>query len=472
MSVRASSGVPGLDTVLEGGFVQGSTILLEGAPGAGKTTLALQFLMEGARHGEAGLYITFEELPDQIYRDAGEFGWNLHEFETQGLLRVVSTSADALMAELLEPGGWVDEMVEELGVKRLAVDSVTVVSQLAHGGESRPILFTIRSALRRLGVTSVLIREVTELQHATVAADAYLSDTWIRLVDMPHPGYEQHRMTGVRSLQVLKHRSSDFHAGHHVLRVNGTGLVLLPAGIQPPHIMWQEDDRTVISTGIRGLDEALGGGFVGGATYLIDTNSKANYTSIILALEAHHLKAGGGLVILLSSAVALTKLPYNFGVYGVDVVAAAQEGRFVAIDGYQREIPPDLAPYILPHHDRDTIAETRRRLQGMLDADVQWMVVYDMNTVMSTLGVEYIRETFAQQVSDTRDRGIPFITSCNFSEVPAGMASYLERTVNGVIHTWHDGRYQFLQVTKSPSGKTTDPLVVVPLPEPPFVDLA
>lgn len=461
-----------MDTVLAGGFVKGSTILVEGAPGAGKTTLALQFLKAGAALGDAGLYLTFEELPDQIYADAAEFGWDLHALEAEGLLRVVSTSADALLAELLEPGGWVDEMVQELGIKRVALDSVTLVSQLTRSGDSRPVLFTIRSALRRLGVTSLLIREVTELDNQTIAADAYLSDTWIRIGQMPPAGYDGHRMTGVRSLQVLKHRSSNFQAGHHVLRVSDRGLSLVPARIQPPHILWQEEDRKLISTGIRGLDAALDGGLVGGATYLIDTNSKANYTSIILAMESRHLKAGGGLVVLLSSAVALTRLPDNFGAYGVDVVAAAQEGRFVAIDGYQRTVPPDLAPYVLPHHDRESIIETRRRLREMLEADVQWMVVYDMNTVISTLGVEYIRETFSQQVSSTRDHGIPFIASCNFSEVPSSMASYLERTVNGVIHTWHDGRYQYVQVTKSPSGKTTDPLVVVPLPEPPFVDLA
>ena len=130
------------------------------------------------------------------------------------------------------------------------------------------------------------------------------------------------------------------------------------------------------------------------------------------------------------------------------------------------------APFVLPHHDRESIGKTRQRLQElMLSGHERWMFFYDMNTVISTLGFDYIRETFAQQVSWARDRGIPFVTTCNFAEVPAELASYLERTVNGVIQTWQDGRYQYLQVTKSPAGKTTDPLLVLPTTEPPFVVL-
>src|SRR3989304_4242674 len=78
---RVTTGITGLDEMLWGGFLRGSAILLRGAPGTGKTTLALQFLMHGARNGEPGVMISFEEFPQSIHRDAEALGWNLQELE-------------------------------------------------------------------------------------------------------------------------------------------------------------------------------------------------------------------------------------------------------------------------------------------------------------------------------------------------------------------------------------------------------
>ncbi len=436
--------------------------------------MGLQFLQAGSGQGDAGVYITFEELPQQIYLDAADLGWDLRALEAEGDLRIISTSPEALMAELLEPAGWADEMVQSMGVSRLVIDSVTVLGEKSREDRAdsvRSALFSLRNALRRLGVTSLLVRELAELDEPA-APDAYLSDTWIRLGWMPENG-QTRPLTGMRSLEVLKHRGSDFLAGRHVLRVTSQGLRLHPAGIQPPHVMWREADLVKAPTGIPGLDQALGGGLVAGATYLIDTNSRANYSALLQAIQARHLRDGGAVVALMSSAISFAKLVDNFAAFGVDVLQCARQGRFLAIDGYRRDVPNALVPFVLPHHDEASIEQTRKRTQElMLSEHKRWMLFYDMNTVISTLGIDYLRETLAQLVSKARDNGIPVVTSCNFAEVPAEMASYLERTVNGVIRTWQDGRYQYLRVTKSPSGKTTDPLLVLPTAKPPFVELA
>src|ERR1700761_2396393 len=75
--VRLSSGVEGLDSVLQGGFRRNRLYLLEGDPGAGKTTLALQFLLEGIRNGEAGLYVTLSETAEELAAGASSHGWSL-----------------------------------------------------------------------------------------------------------------------------------------------------------------------------------------------------------------------------------------------------------------------------------------------------------------------------------------------------------------------------------------------------------
>ena len=470
MRERMGTGLDGLDTVLDGGFVKNSTVLLEGMPGSGKTTMGLQFLQTGSRPGDAGVYITFEELPQQIYQDAAELGWDLKALEAEGRLRIVSTSPEALMAELLEPAGWIDELVQTMGVNRLVIDSVTVLSSKAAPDSARALVFTMQSALKRLGLTSLLIRELAE-PDGPVAADAYLADTWIRLGWMANR-HQSRPLIGVRTLEVLKHRGSDFLAGEHVLRITDQGLRLYPAGILPPHVMWREHDLATISTGLPELDHALGGGLIAGATYLFDTNSRTNYAVLLQAIQAEHLRRGGAVLALLSSAVSFSKLADHLSGFGLDALELARQGRFLAVDGYRRHVPNEFAPFVLPHHDRESIAKTHQRLQELMLSDHErWMLFYDMNTVISTMGFDYIRETFAQQVSGTRDHGIPFVTTCNFAEVPPELASYLERSVNGVIHTWQDRRYQYLQVTKSPSGKTTDPLLVLPTAEPPFVVL-
>ena len=78
---RVITGIPNLDEMLGGGFIPQSAILLRGAPGTGKTTFGLQYLLEGVRRGEAGLFISFEEFPQSLYRDAASLGWDLAEVE-------------------------------------------------------------------------------------------------------------------------------------------------------------------------------------------------------------------------------------------------------------------------------------------------------------------------------------------------------------------------------------------------------
>ncbi|MEK7392362.1 MAG: ATPase domain-containing protein, partial [Fibrobacterota bacterium] len=90
---RIATGIEGLDRMIGGGFVERSANLVEGAPGTGKTTLGLQFLIKGIEErGEAGLYVTFEEFPAQLYNDAARMGWDLRKYEAEGQLRIRFTT--------------------------------------------------------------------------------------------------------------------------------------------------------------------------------------------------------------------------------------------------------------------------------------------------------------------------------------------------------------------------------------------
>ena len=92
---RVQTEVKGLDEMLNGGFLPQTANLVEGPPGTGKSTLGMQFIYNGIRyHNEPGLIVTFEEFPQQYYRDAEGFGWDFRQLEREGKLRVIMTSPE------------------------------------------------------------------------------------------------------------------------------------------------------------------------------------------------------------------------------------------------------------------------------------------------------------------------------------------------------------------------------------------
>src|SRR5215510_5752217 len=120
---RVKTGIVGLDAMLNGGFIPESSILLRGAPGTGKTTLAFHYLLEGARRGEPGLFVSFEEFPKSLYRDADSLGWNLKQYETNGSLQMMFTSPAVFLASLSAPDSPLMRTLLSGNIQRVAVDS-------------------------------------------------------------------------------------------------------------------------------------------------------------------------------------------------------------------------------------------------------------------------------------------------------------------------------------------------------------
>src|SRR5690606_21329073 len=102
--MNVSTGIAGLDKILDGGMPKGTAVILEGPPGTGKTTIGIQFLYEGIiRDNETGIFITFEEFPDQIYKDMKSFGWDLRDLERKNKLRIIGLSPDILVEQMMMP---------------------------------------------------------------------------------------------------------------------------------------------------------------------------------------------------------------------------------------------------------------------------------------------------------------------------------------------------------------------------------
>ena len=150
---RVKTGIPGLDEMLHGGFLPQTANLIEGAPGTGKTTLGMQFIYYGiVAHGEPGLILTFEEFPQQYYNDAASFGWDFRQMEREGKLRVVMTSPEVTKADLEQVGGRIERLVQQIGAKRVLVDSLSHFERLSESSTHlRAIVFGFVNALKREG---------------------------------------------------------------------------------------------------------------------------------------------------------------------------------------------------------------------------------------------------------------------------------------------------------------------------------
>ena len=159
---RTKTGLPVLDEMLGGGFMRGDVVMVAGSAGTGKTVLALQYLVNGiTKFGEKGIYVTFEQLPDQIYRDAKNFGWDLRKMEEENKLRIVCTSPDVM---LVADGGEsvLDEFIEEIHPQRIVVDSLSNLEMCVAEKELRKEAYRLVNYLKIKGLTPLLTWEVSQ----------------------------------------------------------------------------------------------------------------------------------------------------------------------------------------------------------------------------------------------------------------------------------------------------------------------
>ncbi|MEA3342353.1 MAG: ATPase domain-containing protein [Chloroflexota bacterium] len=220
---RIKTGVQGLDEMLRGGFLPQTANLVEGAPGTGKTTLGMQFIYHGiVACGEPGLVLTFEEFPQQYYNDAASFGWDFRQMEREGKLRVVMTSPEVSKADLEQVGGRIEKLVQDIGARRILVDSLSHFERLSRDpAHLRSIIYGFVNSLKREGLTTVLTRESTALLGEAEGDDdasAFLVDSYVLL------RYVEIESAIRKAILVLKMRGSDHDKGIRQFEVTSRGI--------------------------------------------------------------------------------------------------------------------------------------------------------------------------------------------------------------------------------------------------------
>ncbi len=290
------TGIEGLDRVLCGGVLRGATVLVEGTPGAGKTTLGMQFIYAGIiKYDQPGLIVTFEEFPQQMYRDAEQLGWDLRKLSDEGKLRIISTSPAVFQQETAGPDGMISQIAREAAVERVMIDSVSHFQRLTRDpAEQREIFNGLVNMLKRGGYTSFFTKEVRLREEQEVSFEEYASDAAIRLT------YES---TGtnrrVRMLEVIKARGQNFLPGKHFFEIGKGGITVYPSFVPEEYeekISAPEIER--VPSGVEGLDEMLGGGLIRGFSTLIIGPAGTGKTAIGLQFLAEGIARGEPCVLV------------------------------------------------------------------------------------------------------------------------------------------------------------------------------
>jgi len=325
---RLATGISGFDQVALGGLPRGRTTLVTGSTGSGKTLFAVEFLARGIlRSGEPGLFVTFEETPEDLRRNWASLGFPIRQWEDAGKWAFVDASAGLEEAPVIGSYDFgalaarIGHAARQIGAARVAVDSLDAVfTRFADSGVVRHELTRIAAALEKAEVTAVITAErADEYDHVSrYGVEEFVLDNVVILRNVL--AHERRR----RTIEIVKMRGATHRTGEWLFTIDPRdGLVVIPlAFLVPP---FAPASQVRVSSGNTELDQMCGGGFFKDAIIMLVGPSGAGKTLTSLKFIAAGLQ-GGERCLAFTFDESREQVRRNAAGWGIDLDSAEESG--------------------------------------------------------------------------------------------------------------------------------------------------
>jgi KaiC/GvpD/RAD55 family RecA-like ATPase len=224
-----STGIAGLDEMLHGGIIGGRTYLITGGPGAGKTILCMQYLMEGVKQNEKGLYVALEEQAQELKDDMGAFGWDLQRIKILDTMQDMASGVWALKTTgvITKPEFNLKSLIEAIRTillsykpKRMVIDSLTSIKMLYDSKtEARRELLGFINFLESTGCTTLL---TSELEGPDILMEEFLTSGVLKIHMVESDGEK------VSAVSIQKVRGTSFDKHMRPMKITDQGIVVFP----------------------------------------------------------------------------------------------------------------------------------------------------------------------------------------------------------------------------------------------------
>jgi len=388
---RAASGIVGLDDILGGGFPKNRLYLIEGNPGVGKTTLALQFLLEGVRQGERALYVTLSETEEELRAVAASHNWALDPikiYEMSEALRSAHEDDNTLYVpaevELGERMKHLLKVVDEVNPTRIVLDSCSELRLLAQSQlRFRRQLLALKEDLVRRNSTILLLENPTN-QEGDLLLQSLVHG--VVQIEQLSPLYGAER----RRLRIVKMREVAFLGGYHDTVIRKGGLVVFPRLVAAEH--HENFTNETVSSNIPGLDRLLGGGLDRGTSVLL-LGPAGTGKSALVSHYAAAMADRGEHVAIFAFDEGLNTFCTRARRIGLDLDKHFASGAVTV----QQVDPAELSPGEFVHIVRQAVDEHNARM----------VVIDSINGYMqSMLEEQFLNVQLHELLSYLRQRGV------------------------------------------------------------------